>query len=75
MKRPGPPIVTPSEVRERVALLRANDVPYRRIAAILNREGVTTARGRTWSQSTVYSVARSVAADERYPLPQDVCER
>jgi DNA invertase Pin-like site-specific DNA recombinase len=55
--RLGRPPVLSEEVVDRIAAERARHVPFRRIAAGLERDGVPTAQGGRWHASTVRKVA------------------
>jgi DNA invertase Pin-like site-specific DNA recombinase len=55
--RLGRPPVLAEEVVDRIAAERGRHVPFRRIAAGLERDGVPTAQGGRWHASTVRKVA------------------
>jgi DNA invertase Pin-like site-specific DNA recombinase len=55
--RLGRPPMLAEEVVDRIAAERGRHVPFRRIAAGLDRDGVPTAQGGRWHASTVRKVA------------------
>ena len=61
--RLGRPVTLAADARSRVAELRAEGLTLQAVADQLTSEGVPTARGGSWSPSTVAGVLRSLELD------------
>lgn len=62
-QRVGRPVETAEGTRRRIAELRATGITLAEVAAALNGDGVTTAKGRPWSAQNVARVIESLKLD------------